>query len=173
MTPANESLEHQAELFQELCDGTLDPHTVAEIILIIHKRLGRLEARAREAGLKAENDSLVEQFRGQQVSFEWPTCSPLHNMTDEQVVMDLKAENDNLIEQFRSIRETCYAKDTEIERQGKANDILSDLLYKMEAKANRHEALITELADALQAKTSCVEYNDIALIQRAREATKP
>ena len=49
MTPVNESLEHQAELFQELLDGTLDPHTLAEIILIIHKRLGRLEARAREA----------------------------------------------------------------------------------------------------------------------------
>jgi hypothetical protein len=51
----DESLEHQAELFQQLCDGVLEPRTLAEMILIIHRRLGRLEAllqreiKAREA----------------------------------------------------------------------------------------------------------------------------
>jgi hypothetical protein len=54
MSSVDESLEHQAELFQELLDGILDPHTLAEIILIIHKRLGRLEARAREATRKCQ-----------------------------------------------------------------------------------------------------------------------
>ena len=58
-------------------------------------------------------------------------------------------------------------------------DTLDDLLHEMSwqiaelrmdvGKKNR---LITEVADALEAKTSCVEYWDIALIERAREATK-
>jgi hypothetical protein len=37
------SLEHQLELFQALCDGKVDPHGLAEILLLIHQRLGKLE----------------------------------------------------------------------------------------------------------------------------------
>jgi hypothetical protein len=57
----------------------------------------------------------------------------------------LKAENDSLIEQFKAIRETCYAKD----------------------------ALITELADALEVYATMYPGAFKKLIQRARgEAAK-
>jgi hypothetical protein len=39
----------------------------------------------------------------------------------------------------------------EIERLKKSKNILSDLLYKMEAKSNRQEQLLTRAADALEA----------------------
>ena len=39
--------------------------------------------------------------------------------------------------------------EAEIEQLKQSKNILSDLLYKMEAKANRHEALIAKLSDAL------------------------
>ena len=72
-------------------------------------------------------------------------------------------------------------KDAEIQRLKQSRDILSDLLYKMEAKANNHEKLITELCDALEngllttdgVKEARIKYRrDQALLQRGREATR-
>ena len=68
-------------------------------------------------------------------------------------------------------------KDDEIERLKQSRDILSDLLYKMEAKANNHEDLITELCDALEGYAFLPEedhpghWETSQLLQRAREAT--
>jgi uncharacterized coiled-coil protein SlyX len=63
----------------------------------------------------------------------------------------------------------------EIERLKKSKNILSDLLYKMEARSNRQEQLITELADALKANAFVSKRTrtmDEELWTRAREATK-
>ena len=64
------------------------------------------------------------------------------------------------------------AKDAEIARLKQGNGILSDLLYKMEAKANNHEKLITELCDALEKSHVLFSGELHDLIQRAREATR-
>ena len=66
-------------------------------------------------------------------------------------------------------------KDAEIERLKQGNGILSDLLYKMEAKANNHEKLITELCDALEWWENHTSYEPpfaVELKKRAREATR-
>ncbi len=70
-------------------------------------------------------------------------------------------------------RALLIAKDAEIERLKQGNGILSDLLYKMEAKANRQEKLITELCDALvRVNYSWPNDYDADLLLRAREATR-
>ena len=67
-------------------------------------------------------------------------------------------------------REIIQEQKNEIKRLKQSRDILSDLLYKMEAKANNHEALITELADALE--ESGYYTGTGSVIQRGREATR-
>ena len=69
---------------------------------------------------------------------------------------------------LRLAHDVMDAKDAEIARLKQGNGILSDLLYKMEAKANNHEKLITELCDALDDGGP----RPFALIHRAREATQ-
>ena len=74
--------------------------------------------------------------------------------------------------------EQVTAYRAEIERLKQGKNILSDLLYKMEAKANNHEKLITELCDALEESLPMMRYAPefklpfYPLIQRAREATR-
>jgi glucan phosphorylase len=60
----------------------------------------------------------------------------------------------------------------EIERQEKAIKKQEECNEYLLGRVLENNQLITELADAVQAKTSCVEYNAISLIQRAREAAK-
>ena len=72
-------------------------------------------------------------------------------------------------------REIIQEQKNEIKRLKQSRDILSDLLYKMEAKANNHEALITELADALEWWEKQRDYEPTfarELKNRAREATR-
>ena len=66
--------------------------------------------------------------------------------------------------------EQVTAYRAEIERLKQGKNILSDLLYKMEAKANNHEKLIIELCDALQKANPTDRHKP--LILRAREATR-
>ena len=69
-------------------------------------------------------------------------------------------------------REIIQEQKNEIKRLKQSRDILSDLLYKMEAKANNHEKLITELCDALERIPIGLTPPDRELVQRAREATR-
>jgi hypothetical protein len=102
----------------------------------------------------------------------------------------LKAEVEMMTEQAFKFRDLCIEKEAEKERlkeslheAGVRNGKLVQQLREKELvietmnEAHKHliaqkKVLITELCDALEAKTSCVEYWDIGLIQRAREATK-
>ena len=77
--------------------------------------------------------------------------------------------------QLKNLQEIVAVQDAEIERLKQSKNILSDLLYKMEAKANRQETLIAELCDALEGY--CWDESGLnhdpegaELIQRAREA---
>jgi hypothetical protein len=71
----DENHEHQLKLFETLLTGEVEPLELAEIILIIHRRLGRLEAQikkldekidnqiiATEAGFKATEARINQQF---------------------------------------------------------------------------------------------------------------
>ena len=89
-----------------------------------------------------------------------------------ELVRDWKAEKKDLEEAFDIIADKLVKADAEIERLKQSKNILSDLLYKMEAKANRHEVLITELCDALgTCNPGWPEYHK-ELIQRGREAAR-
>ena len=68
---------------------------------------------------------------------------------------------------LESLADAFAKKDAEIARLKQSKNILSDLLYKMEAKANNHEKLIIELCDALEGWP----IRSPELVQRAREAT--
>ena len=69
------------------------------------------------------------------------------------MLMDAESEQ---VESYRS----------DIERLKKRIAVLIDLLYKMEAKANNHEKLITRLCDALEDGGP----RPFALIKEARDA---
>ena len=87
-----------------------------------------------------------------------------------ELVRDWKAEKKDLEEAFDIIADKLVKADAEIERLKQGNGILSDLLYKMEAKANNHEKLITELCDALEDES--FQAADHPLVKHAREATR-
>jgi hypothetical protein len=89
---------------------------------------------------------------------------------DENDMAELRCllqEKDDEIERLQGLLEIDPGEIKRLERDLE----YSRSCFQYQLRANEKFAkLITELRSALEAKTSCVEYNDIALCERARDA---